>query len=902
MKIAKKQWTLLGKHRLWVVAMVGCCIALGMLLANPEGPAAERDKDGDDALSLVSERKRKMQGTMRMDAPDAFATYHRNIRTKQGASAPDYPPNYRVEALHQAEVLKAGNRQRIASQVEWTERGPANVSGRARAVLVDPDDETHRTWFVGSASGGVWKTEDAGENWRELTRDVPNLATTTLAMSAANPDLIYAGTGEGFGSFAFVYGEGIWKSADKGESWEQLTSTADDIRFTNTLRLAVDPSNPMLLLAATSTGLRGAAAEASYLMRSSDGGVTWQAVYQSPNRVEQVLAHPGNFDILYASVNSRGVLKSIDGGMSWTEIFEPFYQVGRMELAIAPSNPEVVYVSAEAGFFDGTLFMSRDAGVTWEILDQQDTTPPNWLGDLGWYSNAIAVDPEDESRVFVAGLDIYQLDLKDVFFDQGHIDEVIEVDPTNLFKLDLVVNAPSTAYRLGRVPGISSAEFTEVEIRWGPGKSQKVHRFIEKWVGEYVDYIDLPFEVWDVKNNRQLMAAFEDEDQDRLWDIADALVNASERIFVINEPYSATAPHIPTTLNAFERAQYVVTVTRESDDEIQHGPFPEASIRIVPDIRTYREADVEQLTAGYDEDPILAKGVHVDHHQVLFVPSATPGAPPMLLNANDGGIAVSYDMGQTFTQTGDTFSQLYDGIGTRRRPLAGLNTTQFYGVDKMNGADRYVGGTQDNGSWVSPGLQNNEEPWALAPSGDGFEAIWHYTNPDRIIQSSQFNQMFRSEDRGLTWQNITPPGNSVFLTRLAKSNQNPNLIFANTPSGVVRSNDFGTTWSRIDLVNIWPVGANSVVRISLATPNIVWAGATFGGTIPLFVSQDAGVSFSPVLTSAEADLGPITNIATHPLEPQTAFALFSMAGTPKIMKTSDLGASWEELSGFGANG
>ncbi len=905
MKIAKMQSTLWVKTKtsIPVVVVLLGLFCMVLLFSNAETADSQLvEAESEQAVELISERKRKMQGTLKMDSPDAFAEFHRNIRTHPDAVAPAYPPNYRVDALRKAQTFKTGSKQRIASQVTWTERGPANVSGRARSILVDPEDPTHQTWFVGSASGGIWKTEDAGESWREMTQHVPNLATTTLAMPAVNPNVIYAGTGEGYGSFAFVYGQGIWKSEDKGESWAQLGSTANDIRFTNTMRLTVNPDNEQHLLAATSTGLRAAAVEESYVMRSVDGGASWDAVYQSANRVEQVLADPEHFNVLYAMVNSQGVLKSEDGGLTWREIFDPFYQVGRLEMAIAPSNTEVLYVSAEAGFFDGTLFMSRDAGDSWEILDMKDTTPPDWLGDLGWYSNSIAVDPNDETRVFVAGLDIYQLDLKDVFFEQGHISEVVESDPSNQFKIDRVVPGPSTAYRLGRVPAISSAEFVEAEVRWGPGKSQRVHRFVEKWVGEYVDYIEVPFEVWDVKNNQQLMAVFGDEDRDSLWDIAGALVDASERIFITDIPYSAAAPHIPTTLNAFERTQYVLTVTNESDDETEHGPFLEASVRVVPDIRLYREADVLQVTAGYNGDPFLTKGVHVDHHQILFVPSSIPGEPPMMLNANDGGIAVSYDMGQTFTQTGDTFSQLHDGIGTQRRPLSGLNTAQFYGVDKMNGADRFVGGTQDNGSWVSPLMEDNNEPWAFAPSGDGFEAVWHYTNPDWIIQSSQFNQLLRSRDRGQTWENISPPGGSVFLTRIAKSNQSPNLIFAMTPSGVVRSSNFGSTWTRIDLVNIWPLGTNAVARISLASPNIVWAGATFGGSVPMFVSQDAGVSFNPITTNGVADLGPITNIATHPQEPETAFALFSMAGTPKIMKTDDLGATWTELSGFGTSG
>ena len=96
------------------------------------------------------------------------------------------------------------------------------------------------------------------------------------------------------------------------------------------------------------------------------------------------------------------------------------------------------------------------------------------------------------------------------------------------------------------------------------------------------------------------------------------------------------------------------------------------------------------MTDGYGGDAIEAKGVHVDHHQLLLVPGTDPSDTPMLLDANDGGVAVSYDLGQTFTQTGDTFSQLFKGIGGGGRPMRGLNTAQFYGVDKMNGADRFV--------------------------------------------------------------------------------------------------------------------------------------------------------------------------------------------------------------------
>lgn len=850
----------------------------------------------------VSERKRRMADRLAMDAPDRFAEFHKAIRTRSGDLAPAYAPNYRIKELQKAWAQtglgRIGNKAAAKNVLPWKERGPSNVSGRARAVLVDPDDPNHDTWFVGSAGGGVWKTEDAGNSWRELTRDLPNLSTSTLAMSAANPNIIYAGTGEGFGSQIFVYGQGIWKSSDKGESWTQLESTAEDEVFTNTMRIIVDPDDASHLVAATSTGLRRSIDEISYIMKSTDGGDSWEQVYSSAERIEQVVFSPDDFQVQYATINGKGLLKSTDGGMQWDEIFDPFYEVGRLEMAVAPSNPAYLYVAAENGFFASTLFMSRDAGASWEIFDQINGNPPNWLGALGWYSNAISVDPFDEDKVFVGGLDIYALDFTATTFEQGYIKEVFETDPSRLFDVDLVSGAPDVAGRLGRSTDITSAEFIEVEVRWGPGKSQKVHRFEEKWVGTYRDYIDVDFEVWDVTNNRQLMAVYEDEDKDNLWDLSGALVDASERILILNEPYNALTPHLPTTQNAFSRAQYVLTVLSESDEGVVNAPFPEATVRIVPEIRQFREANVQIIADGTTEDGGLSKGVHVDHHQLLFVRGTAPDAVPMLLDANDGGVAVSYDMGGSFRQTGDTFSQLFNGVGGGSRPFGGLNTAQFYGIDKMNGADRYVGGTQDNGSWVSPELTTNAEPWVFAPSGDGFEAVWHYTNPEWIIQSSQFNKIHRTLDGGATWDDISPKENAVFLTRLAKSNQAPNLLFAATQRGVVRSDDFGSSWEPINLLSSWPAGSNATVRISLASPDIVWAVAELGGNIPFFVSVDRGESFQGISTAGLPDFGVTTNLATHPREPETAFALFSFAGAPKILKTTDLGETWTDLSGF----
>lgn len=850
--------------------------------------------------SVDSQRKQRMEGRIAQYAPDAFARFHRVIRTRSGAKAPDYPANYRMIELEKAwrriGIDGVAGKQRVPMrQLPWVERGPGNVAGRARAVLIDPSDPSLQSWFVGAAGGGVWYTSNGGRAWEELTAGLPNLATTTLAMPASNPSVLYAGTGEGFGTFSFVYGQGIWKSTDKGRTWSQLESTAGNPIFTNVLRLIVDPADENTLIAATATGLRGNEAEASYLMRSTDGGGRWETVYSSASRIEQVVVSPHDFQVQFATVNSKGVLKSVDGGISWAPHYDAFTQVGRLELAVAPTDPSILYVSAQGGPYESTMFRSSDGGTSWEIVTDSEEENLDWLQGQGWYNNTIAVDPYDESVVYVGGVDLMRFDVSDIAAARGYINEVIASIPSNAFQLDRAIDAPATAIKLTRTSRLTTSEFKAIEVRWGPGRKQQAHRFTGKWLAAYQDYREVAFEVWDLETNQQLMAAYEDTDNDFFWDVSGALKGASERIFVIGEPYNPDQPHAGTMQDAFDRAQYVLTVVSD-DTEILHGPFPTASIQILPGIRPFRIGALERLTYGYGFDIDHPKGVHVDHHHLVLAPTDASNQQFLLLDANDGGLAFSYDKGSTFTQTGDTFAQIEGGSGTVNKPLSGLNTAQFYGADKMNGADRYVGGTQDNGNWISSEDPDSKSSWSFGPGGDGFEAAWHYANPDWIVVSSQFSTFFRTKDGGRSWEDISPSGSGPFLSRLAKSNRAPDVLFTATGLGIMRSPDFGSTWQQVAMSGAWDRQSSPTVRISLATPEVVWAGAEMSDQFAPHVSVDGGNTFEPV--RVHSNLGAVTDIATHPTDPQTAYALFSIAGLPKILRTSDLGQTWEDISGF----
>ena len=575
--------------------------------------------------SMVEQKESAEKDSESRYSPDHFARFHEEIRTRERASGPTYPANYQVAAWQEARRAAGiqwgtGKRRVVQNPLPWIERGPGNVAGRARAVVIDPADPSKNTWLLGTASGGVWKTTDAGQSWEELTADLPNLATTTLAIVQSNPETIYLGTGEGFGSFAFVYGQGIWKSENAGLSWAQLASTAGDPSFTNVLRLIVDPDDANRLTIAASTGFRRVTDENSYLKRSDDGGQTWQDVYESTSRIEQVIADPAHFDVQYATLNGQGILKSTDAGQTWTEYFEPFDQVGRLELAIAPGNSSILYVSAEGGRFESTLYRSDDAGENWEIVTDSLGENVDWLLQQGWYNNAIAVDPFDANTVYVGGVDLVKFNISEVTEEIGYVAEVDAFIPNDIFELDRVISGPETAVKLVRVSNLSSSEFKTVEVRWGLDKEQKAHRFTGKWLASYQDYRYVPFEVWDLESNKQLMVAYEDTDEDFLWDVSGALKGASERIFILGEEYDADVPHAGTTTDAFDRAQYVLTVFTNGEDEVQHGPFPGAKITIYPAVKPFRKAALNRVTYGYGFAPDHPRGVHVDHHQIVLSP------------------------------------------------------------------------------------------------------------------------------------------------------------------------------------------------------------------------------------------------------------------------------------------
>ncbi len=887
------------KRTLFHIALASPVCALFFFIAERTGVPID-SMEGDLPKPLMASKDIGRAGTEAADAPEEYERFHRDIRTRDGETGPAYPPNFKMVEVQKAVGQKSATLNKY-SALPWTERGPGNVGGRTRGLIVDPDDASKNTWFAGSVGGGIWKTTDAGVTWVNKTPGLPNLATVTLAMAASARNVIYAGTGEGFGNTDAVRGDGIWKSADRGETWTQLSSTATNTDFSYVNRVIVDPSNENVVLAATNSGI----------FRSTTGGSSWSTVYASggstgTSRVQQIVPNPLNFNVLYAVRNSKGVLKSYNRGLSWASSSTGIGAGLRCELDISPIDTARLFLAMETSSTVSDLYVSDDAGTSWQKAAQASGSSPNWLNGQGWYDNAIAAHPYDRDICFVGGLDIYKVQLaSSVTQTPG----VLSVQQNGTFPFLSFVNwgGPFAGGGLGTgkdfygtksAPiGVLDVDYVSVEIRFGPGVSQMAHRFTtgESFQYPYRDYVSVPFQVWDVTSNRQLMASFRDSDSTGTYNLVeyDSGNPQREYIFVYAIPYDPNGPNANIGITGGERykniyAMWPILVTGGAWDP---NALPTSNVRINYGIITGRTRTTTRMTNWVQNQSVPY--VHADHHNIAIIPVSSVSQTFRIVNGSDGGIGTSTNGGSTWTN-----------------PNLGFNTSQFYGVDKKPGASQYVGGTQDNGTWVSPSNPGATSSWTYVIGGDGFASVWNYKDPNKVIGSLYYNDVRRSTNGGVSFvsstTDLTDVGSGLgpFITQIGKSNSDPDLLVLVGSSGVWRSDNFGENWTLCRISSaFWGFGSGANAEISIADPQTIWAGirmSNSGTTGNVHVSRDGGVTFNRTNNYSGATLGRLSGLATHPTQPATAYALFSFAKVPKILRTTDLGQTWQDISGFGS--
>ncbi len=290
-------------------------------------------------------------------------------------------------------------------QVEPREIGPAGMSGRVTAIDVqisEPD-----VIYVGAASGGVWRSTNGGIDWQPLFDEQPTQNIGALALDQSNPDVIWVGTGEGNPRNSQNSGNGVYKSLDGGKNWKHV-----GLENTHTIhRLIIDPRNSDVVYAA-SLGSAWGENEERGVFKTSDGGKTWKKVLyvDAKTGCADLVMDPVNPNKLIAAMweyrrwpwffksggPGSGLYVSFDGGETWEKRTEddglPKGDLGRMGLAIAPSEPQIVYALIEAK--KNGLYRSEDGGFKWKLVADKN------IGNRPFYYADIFVDPVNENRLY----------------------------------------------------------------------------------------------------------------------------------------------------------------------------------------------------------------------------------------------------------------------------------------------------------------------------------------------------------------------------------------------------------------------------------------------------------------------------------------------------------------------
>ena len=275
----------------------------------------------------------------------------------------------------------------------WLSLGPGNIGGRTRSIVVHRRN-SNLIW-VGSVGGGVWRTDDGGLSWAPVDDFMANLAVCCMVVDPRDPDLIYAGTGEGFSNLDALRGAGIFRTVD-GTNWQQLPGTTGP-SFQTVNRLALSPDGDVLL-AATRAGI----------FRSTDSDrLTWSQVLS--DEVGDVDFHPTDRAKAVAGGLRNGqAYHSSDGGETWSVASHPGTWSGRVEVTYAAASPSTVYASIDVG--SGEIWRSTNGGRRYSRRKSlAEGLAAQYLGDQGWYDNVIwAGDPTDADRVIVGGVDLWQ--------------------------------------------------------------------------------------------------------------------------------------------------------------------------------------------------------------------------------------------------------------------------------------------------------------------------------------------------------------------------------------------------------------------------------------------------------------------------------------------------------------
>jgi photosystem II stability/assembly factor-like uncharacterized protein len=672
-----------------------------------------------------------------------------------------------LHAFGQEKSLPAGD---FLGDMKARHLGPALMSGRVSDIELHP--QKTNTVLIGTAGGGVWKSQDGGVRFSSIFDDHCQ-SIGVVSIDPSDPDNTYwVGTGEVWTRNSVSAGDGIYKTTDGGKNWTKLGLEKTD----RIASIQIHPQNPKVVYVAALGALWGDSEERG-VYKTEDGGKTWSKILYVNNTTgcSELVMDPSNPEILYAafwefrrtaySFSSGGensnLYKSTDGGKSWNKIVNglPTGKKGRIAVALAPSKPSTVYAVIEAEKKEEKgLYRSDDGGQTWKFLN----------GDFGltvrpFYFSRITVDPKNPDLVVKAGLfgsisrdggktfkslGSMHADIHDVVFDHAHADKMFVATDGGLYR------SLDGGSSLERVEDLPLSQFYHVSI--DNRSPYNVYGGLQdngSWFGPSASPGGVEARDWEVVGQGDGFRVYphptdpnivysEMQGAEAIWRF-----DVKKQDLKVIKPYPVQGdPKLRFNWNA------AITTSKHNPDRLYVGSqFLHISEnrgdswqKHSPDLTTNDPAKQNQEASG----GLSADNSGAENHCTIFTIAESPLTDQVIwVGTDDGNVQVTQDGGKTWKNV----------------------TQNVIGLPKSTWCYHIEASVHGKGS--------------------------AYAVFDGHTQNDYKPHVYKTTDFGSTWQSITTDEITSFVRNIQEDFVNPNLLFIGAENGLYITLDGGKSWS-----------------------------------------------------------------------------------------------------------
>jgi len=654
--------------------------------------------------------------------------------------------------------------------------GPAVTSGRVNAFAVDPTDRAK--YYAAVASGGVWKTVNAGTTWTPVFDNEGSFSIGAIALDPKNPATVWVGTGERNSQRSVGYGDGVYRSDDGGRSWRNVgLKTSEHVG-----RIAIDPRDGNVVFIAAQGPLWSAGGDRG-LYKTADGGKTWKQVIKISEHtgVTDVVIDPSNPDTMYAASWQRrrhfhtlinggpesAIYKSTDAGETWMRVRSglPPGDLGRIGLSISPADTNVIYASVEAGGGLSGVFRSSDRGATWERMGS--------VIAQGMYYGQIIADPKNVDRVYIPNV-VFQ-----VSDDGGRTQRALGERLKHVDNHGIWIDPNNTDYLLVGCDGGIYESFDR-GANWNFKANLPVSQFYDVTVDNATPFYNV---YGGTQDNNSLGGPAKSRSTVGILNSDWILTNGGDGF------QSRVDPKDPNIIYAESQNGGLVRFDKRTGDRVNIAPMEgkgiesqrynwDSPIIISPHSNTRLYFAGHKLfksdNRGDDWSVIsgdLSRGVDRNSLPVMgkvWGPDAIAKHQSTALWGNASALSESpKKQGLIYVGTDDGVIQITENDGGSWRKVDKIS-----GIPELSYVQRILASQHDANTVFA--VFNNHQNGDFKP------------------------YLIKSTDAGKTWTSIAsnlPPRGSTYA--IAEDHVNPNLLFVGTEFGFFFSNDGGGKWTQL---------------------------------------------------------------------------------------------------------